>query len=92
MFTQGRNRTDVIRSAASKHSKLLEICRNTQEHTQVSVMMQSYNTAHWEQPRKASHSEYSIAIHSVSVAGYVTAVLAIVCAELCAWEASFCDF
>ena len=35
----------------------------------------------------------TIAIHSISKAGYVTAVLAIVRTELRAWEASsFCDF
>ena len=39
-------------------------------------------------PRKAAYSE-----HSISKAGYVTAVLAIVRTELCAQEASsFCDF
>ena len=44
-------------------------------------------------PRKATNSEHSIAIHSISKAGYVTAVLAIVCTELRAREASsFCDF
>ena len=38
-------------------------------------------------------SEHSIAIHSISKAGYVTAVLAIVRTMLCAQEAnSFCDF
>ena len=44
-------------------------------------------------PRKAAYSEHSIAIHSISKAGYVTAVLAIVRTELCAREASsLCDF
>ena len=38
-------------------------------------------------------SEHSIAIHSISLMGYVTAVLAFVHAELCAWQGgSFCDF
>ena len=38
-------------------------------------------------------SEHSIAIHSISLMGYVAAVLAIVRTELRAWEASsFCDF
>ena len=38
-------------------------------------------------------SEYSMAIHSMSMAGYVTAVLAFVHAELCGRESrSFCDF
>ena len=50
-------------------------------------------TARWESPRKAAYSEHSIAIHSISKAGYVTTVLAIVRTEFCAWEASsFCDF
>ena len=47
-------------------------------------------TACWEPPRK--NIQY-IAIHSISKAGYVTAVLAIVCTEVRAREASsFCDF
>ena len=50
-------------------------------------------TTRWEPPRKAAYSEHSIARHSISKAGYVTAVLAIVCNELRAREASsFCDF
>ena len=51
-------------------------------------------TARWQPPRKAVYSEYSIiAIHSISKAGYVTAVLAIIRTELHAREASsFCDF
>ena len=50
-------------------------------------------TARWKPPQKAPYSEHSIAIHSISKAGYVTAVLAIVRAELCAREASsFRDF
>ena len=50
-------------------------------------------TARWEPPRKAAYSEHSIAVHSLSKAGYVTAVLAIVRTDLCAREASrFCDF
>ena len=50
-------------------------------------------TARWEPPQKGAYSEHSIAIHSISKAGYVTAVLAIVRAELRAREASnFCDF
>ena len=50
-------------------------------------------TACWEPPRKAAYSGHSIIIHSISKAGYVTAVLAIVRAELHAREASsFCDF
>ena len=45
-------------------------------------------TARWQPPQKAVYSE-----HSISKAGYVTAVLAIVRTELRAWEASsFCDF
>ena len=38
-------------------------------------------TAHWEPPQKAAYSEHSIAIHSILMAGYVTAVLAFVRAE-----------
>ena len=46
-----------------------------------------------EGPPKGAYSEHSIAIHSISKAGYVTAVLAIVRTELLAREArSFCDF
>ena len=42
---------------------------------------------------EAAYSEHSIAIHSISMAGYVNAVRAIVCFELPAREASsFCDF
>ena len=39
-------------------------------------------TAHWEPPRKAAYSEHSIAIRSISKAGYVTTVLAIIRAVL----------
>ena len=50
-------------------------------------------TARWEPPRKAAYSEHSIAIHSISKAGYVTTVLAIVRTKIRAREASsFCDF
>ena len=46
----------------------------------------------WEPPQKTTYSEHSIAIHSISKAGYVTATLAIVHTELCAGEASsLCD-
>ena len=49
-------------------------------------------TAHGEPPRKVTSSEHSIDFHSVSMLGYVTALLAFVRAELCAREASsFCD-
>ena len=48
----------------------------------------STETARWELPRKAAYSE-----HSISKAGYVIAVLAIVRTELGAREvSSFCDF
>ena len=41
---------------------------------------------------KAAYSELSIAIHSISMSGYVNAVPAFVCFELPAQEASnFCD-
>ena len=38
-------------------------------------------SAHCEPPRKVAYSEYSIAIHSISMAGYITAVLAFVWAN-----------
>ena len=38
-------------------------------------------TARWEPPRKAVYSEHSIAIHSISKADYVTALLAIIRTE-----------
>ena len=38
-------------------------------------------TARWEPPRKVVHSEHLI-VHSISKAGYVTSVLAIVRTEL----------
>ena len=42
---------------------------------------------------EAAYSKHSIAIHSISMAGYVNAVPAFVCIELPAREASsFCDF
>ena len=42
---------------------------------------------------EAAFSERSIAIHSISIAGYVTAIPAFVCGELTAREgSSFCDF
>ena len=44
-------------------------------------------------PRKAAYSEHSMAIHSISMSGYITAVLAFVHAELRGQEtSSFCDF
>ena len=50
-------------------------------------------TAHQASSTEAAYSEHSIAIHSISMAGYVNAVLAFVCFELPAREASsFCDF
>ena len=37
--------------------------------------------------------EHSLSIHSISMAGYVTTVLAFICGELSAREATtFCDF
>ena len=48
---------------------------------------------HWASSTEAAYSEHSIAIHSISMAGYVNAVRAIVCFKLPAREASsFCDF
>ena len=58
-------------------------------------------TAHWELLRKAAYSEHSIAIHSISMAGCVTAVLAFVRAALRGrktsssvifWKVTSCDF
>ena len=50
-------------------------------------------TSPWEHPRKAAYSEHSIAIHSISMVGCVTAVPAFVCVELRGREtSSFCDF
>ena len=50
-------------------------------------------TARWEPLRMAAYSEHSIAIHSISKAGYVSTGLVIVCPELRARKASsFCDF
>ena len=47
----------------------------------------------WASSTEAAYSEHSIAIHSISMAGYVNAVPAFVCFELPAREASrFCDF
>ena len=50
-------------------------------------------TAHRASSTEAAYSEHSIASHSISMAGYVNAVWAIVYFELAAREASnFCDF
>ena len=50
-------------------------------------------TAHRASSTEVAYSEHSIAIYSISVAGYVNAAQAIVCFELPAREASnFCDF
>ena len=50
-------------------------------------------TAHRAISTEAAYSEHSIAIHSISMAGYVNAVPAFVCFELPAREASsFYDF
>ena len=49
-------------------------------------------TAHRASSTEEAYSEHSIAIHSISMAGCVNAVRAIVCFELPAREAiSFCD-
>ena len=46
----------------------------------------------WASSTEAAYSEHSIAIHSISMAGYVNAIQAIVCFELPAREArNFCD-
>ena len=50
-------------------------------------------TAHWASSTEADYSEHLIAIHSISMAGYVNTVPAFVCFEIPAREASsFCDF
>ena len=42
---------------------------------------------------EAAYLEHSIAIHSISMAGYVTPVLAFVCGKLpCREMSGFCDF
>ena len=47
----------------------------------------------WTPRSELAYSEHSVAIHSISMAGYVTAVLAFVYGKLPAREASsFCDF
>ena len=56
-------------------------------------IFQKSDTAHREPPQKAAYSEHAMAIHSISMAGYVTTLLAFVCAELRGREmSSFCDF
>ena len=50
-------------------------------------------TAYRVSSTEAAYTEHLIAVHSISMVDYVTAVLAFVHAELRAWEASsFCDF
>ena len=50
-------------------------------------------TAHQASSTEAAYSELSIAIQSISMAGYVNAIQAFVCFEFLAREASsFCDF
>ena len=50
-------------------------------------------SAHRASSTQAAHSQHSIASHSISMADYVTAVLAFVRGELPAQETSnFCDF
>ena len=49
--------------------------------------------AHRASSMEAAYSDHSIAIHSITMAGYVTTVPALVCGELPAREVStFCDF
>ena len=50
-------------------------------------------SAHQASPTQEAYSQHSIAMYSMSMAGYVTAVLVFVCSELPAREGSnFCDF
>ena len=56
-------------------------------------LQKSQETARWEPLRKAAHSEHSIAIHSISKAGYVIAVLAICqCRAPCLGGEQFLSF
>ena len=47
-------------------------------------------TAHRASSTEAAYSEHSIAINSISMAGHVNAVRAIVCFELPARQATIC--
>ena len=50
-------------------------------------------TVHRARSMEAAYSEHSIAVHSISIAGYVIPVPAFVCGKLPGREASsFCDF
>ena len=58
-------------------------------------------TAHQASSTEAAYSEHSIAIHSISMAGYVTPVPAFVCVKLPSrkanslcefWQLTSCDF
>ena len=86
----------IIFGHRQEHLSLRFVCVKKGENAvklQKVIFQKITESAHWEPPRKAAYSEHSIAIHSISMAGYVMAVLATVCGELLAWEASsFCDF
>ena len=57
------------------------------------TFQKSQNLLNVEPTQKATYSEHPIAVHSISMAGYVATVLAFVHDELLAREASsFCDF
>ena len=63
------------------------------KHRRVAFVKQEKNAVksqkmHFQNPQKVACSGHSIAIHSISMAGYVTAVLTFVHAKLCAREAS----
>ena len=61
--------------------------------SQKAIFRKMAETAHRASSTVAADSEHSIAIHSISMAGYLTTVPAFVCIELPAREASsFCDF
>ena len=47
--------------------------------------------AHWASTTEAAYSEHLIAIHSISMAGYVTTILAFVWGESAKEVSNFCD-
>ena len=67
------------------------------EETAVKLQKETFlkiaQTAHLASSMEAAYSEHSIPMHSISMAGYVTAAPAFVCRKVPAPEASsFCDF
>ena len=81
-------------SPNESHLKNLRVSFVKKEKNAVKLQIKGHfkkitETARWKPPRKAACSQHSIAIHSISKADYVTAVLAIVRSQL---RAVFCDF